>query len=212
MRILVAAASEMEIAPSIKTLNNLGVNVAITGIGLASSVYALTKAVQKEQPDVIIQAGIAGAIDRETRLGGVLAVSKDCFGDVGVVEGEAWKSLFDLGLASPNQKPFEEGWLINPHKDLILKSGLSAVAATTVNEITTMSRRVNRLKSLGIKLESMEGAALHYVALMEEKPFLQVRAISNYIGERDKNNWQMKESIHLLNQSLLSIVDIFLKM
>ena len=43
-------------------------------------------------------------------------------------------------------------------------------------------------------IESMEGAALHYVCLMEKIPFLQIRSISNYIGERDKKKWNMKDA------------------
>ena len=41
------------------------------------------------------------------------------------------------------------------------------------------------------------GAALHYVCREMNIPFLQIRAASNYIGERDKEKWQMKEAIGL---------------
>ena len=33
----------------------------------------------------------------------------------------------------------------------------------------------------------MEGAALHYACIMEHIPFIQLRAVSNFVGERDKN-------------------------
>jgi futalosine hydrolase len=48
----------------------------------------------------------------------------------------------------------------------------------------------------------MEGAALHYVCLKEKIPFLQVRAISNYITRRDRNAWRMAEAIASLNAQL----------
>ena len=51
-------------------------------------------------------------------------------------------------------------------------------------------------------IESMEGAAFHYVALLEEVPFIQVRSISNVVGERDKKNWKMDEAISALNKAL----------
>ena len=38
-------------------------------------------------------------------------------------------------------------------------------------------------------------------------PFLQIRAVSNYIGERDKEKWKMKEAINNLNQTILKYVD-----
>ena len=48
--------------------------------------------------------------------------------------------------------------------------------------------------------ESMEGAALHFVCLSENIPFLQFRVLSNYIGERNKKKWILKESIIQLNK------------
>jgi futalosine hydrolase len=48
----------------------------------------------------------------------------------------------------------------------------------------------------------MEGAALHYVCLQENIPFLQIRSISNRVGERDKAKWEFKEAIKNLNKEL----------
>lgn len=53
----------------------------------------------------------------------------------------------------------------------------------------------------------MEGAALHYVCLMEKVPFIQIRAVSNYIAERNKKNWNMKSSIINLNTELIRLLD-----
>ena len=54
--------------------------------------------------------------------------------------------------------------------------------------------------------ESMEGAALHYVCLMENIPFVQIRSISNYIGERNKKKWNMMDSINNLNIELIKLL------
>ena len=62
------------------------------------------------------------------------------------------------------------------------------------------------LASQDAVIESMEGAALHYVALMERVPFLQIRAVSNYAGERDKRKWNFGDSIGNLNRELVRIV------
>ena len=50
--------------------------------------------------------------------------------------------------------------------------------------------------------ESMEGAALHYTALMEIIPFVQIRALSNFTGERNKARWELKKSITNLNNEV----------
>ena len=54
----------------------------------------------------------------------------------------------------------------------------------------------------------MEGAALHYVCLCEKIPFLQLRCVSNYVGERDKSKWEMTEAISNLNIELNKIIEI----
>jgi futalosine hydrolase len=41
---------------------------------------------------------------------------------------------------------------------------------------------------------------------MENIPFIQLRAISNYIAERNKKKWDMKTSISNLNHALLKLL------
>jgi futalosine hydrolase len=53
----------------------------------------------------------------------------------------------------------------------------------------------------------MEGAAFHYIALMEKIPYIQLRAVSNMVGERDKSKWKMKEAINALNEQLITMVN-----
>ncbi len=80
--------------------------------------------------------------------------------------------------------------------------------AVTVNEITTSSKRVHELiEKYGPVLESMEGAAFHYVCLQEDIPFVQLRAVSNFIGERDKSKWLIKEAIENLNRELIILIN-----
>ncbi|WP_114791589.1 futalosine hydrolase [Niabella yanshanensis] len=205
-RILIVAATKMEIASSLPVLKKWHIPVAITGVGAAPSVYHMVKAIVQYQPSVMIQAGIAGCFDRKYLLGKVVAVTEERFADLGVEEHQQWKSVFDMGFIAPGQKPFKEGRLKNPHKKLQGIAGIEAVAGVTVNEVTTNKNRIRLLKTQGAVVESMEGAALHYVALMEKIPFLQIRSLSNYVGERDKSKWNFKDAIGNLNQELVRIV------
>jgi futalosine hydrolase len=52
----------------------------------------------------------------------------------------------------------------------------------------------------------MEGAAFHYVCLMEQVPFIQFRAVSNYVAQRDKTKWKLKQAIQTLNDKLVFIL------
>jgi futalosine hydrolase len=47
---------------------------------------------------------------------------------------------------------------------------------------------------------------------MENIPFLQVRSLSNFVGERDKSKWQIKEAIENLNKELIPIISKFVRL
>jgi futalosine hydrolase len=214
MNCLLAAATANEIAPFItyyrKDGNKQDIDILITGIGLTAAAYSLTKQINIKMPGLIIQAGIAGCFDKKLSLGSVVIVKQDTVADQGVIENKQLKTMFDLGLIKPGRPPFKKAWLINPHKELIQKTKLKMVNAVTVNHITTNRQMVALYqKKFNPAVESMEGAALHYVCVMEKIPFLQIRAISNYIGERDKKKWNIKDAIINLNKQIIQLTSSF---
>lgn len=58
----------------------------------------------------------------------------------------------------------------------------------------------------------MEGAALHYICRDVNIPFIQIRSVSNYVGERNKAHWKMKEAIYQLNETLLQYIEALYKL
>jgi len=209
MKGLLVAATGFEIEPCIKALKqNAAWQVVIAGIGGTATAYALTRFVEKFKPDVMVQAGIAGSFDKQLNLGDVVIAGSECFGDLGVIEEQRRKSIFELNLQSASEKPFKGGRLQNPHKKLLEIVPLQVVDAVSVNEITTSIVDIDFYKDdLNVSIESMEGAAFHYVALMENIPFLQVRSVSNYVGERDKAKWDVQLAVSNLNKEVLTIVE-----
>ena len=216
MNCLVIAATPIEIRPLLEKLkegnipisNSIQLDVLITGIGLLATSYSLQKQIQLKRPDLIIQAGVGGCFDKKMKLGRVFIIKKEAIADQSVVELNALKTLFDLDLVPANQPPYQKGWLINPHP-IVKKLRLPKATGISVNEITTHLQKVRFYKKqFNPLIESMEGAALHYVALQEDIPFIQLRSTSNYIAERNKKNWNMPAAIHSLNQSLLNLLQV----
>ncbi len=208
MNYLLIAATVKEIEPFLafykKFDKELSVDFLIAGIGLTTTAYRLTKQLQLKKYDFVLQAGVAGCFNSKIPLGTVLAVKKDTIADQSVIELKKLKTLFDLKLVPQNQFPFNKGWLANPNKLLFEKIKVKSVTGISVNEISTSKQKINFYKTtFNPVLESMEGAALHFVCLMEKTPFMQIRSVSNYIGERNKNNWDMKKSIENLNETLI---------
>ena len=211
MDYLIIAATALEIGPFLDILrreenSRAPVKVLITGVGLTAATYALTRQVGLQRPDCIIQAGVAGSFDQALPPGAVAVVERELVADQGVSESGEWKSTLDMGFTLPDKLPYTDGWLVNP--DLSLnKNRLPVVKAVSVNQVSTSAELIESWKKkFNPALESMEGAALHFVAISERIPFLQLRAVSNFTGERDKKNWDLKNAVLNLNKELLFLL------
>ncbi|MFC4232441.1 futalosine hydrolase [Parasediminibacterium paludis] len=207
MKIIVAAATSFEIQPTINTSVNSNVQFLVTGIGMLATAVSITQLVLQQQPSIIIQAGIAGTFNTNLPLGKVVAINSETIGDLGVQENDRWKDVFDLKLIDANSAPFTNKQLLNPYLAQLNPLGLEEVPAITVNEISTNQQRISQLRATyNPTIESMEGAALHYICNSFHVPYIQLRSISNYIGERDKNKWQMQQAITNLNEALKAML------
>ena len=216
MRVIITAATNGEWMPTFQKINPIyagnskrfSVGFHESGIGLLASSVSLMKMFVQETPSVIIQVGIAGCFDKKIPLGKVFIVKDDFAGDIGVVENKQWKDLFDLKLDKPNDAPYEKKSLPNPWINQYNLLKLPAKKGVTVNTITTDKNKIELYsKRYKATLESMEGAALHYIGRDLNIPFIQLRAVSNYIGERNKAKWNMQEAIYNLNETLLQYLD-----
>ena len=220
MRVIITAATHGEWMPSFQKINpkyvsnnkKFSVGFHESGIGMLASSVSLMKMFTQETPTLIIQVGIAGCFDKKIPLGKVFVVKDDFAGDIGVMENKVWKDLFDMKLDKPNDAPYEKKSLPNPWLNQFNVMQLPTKKAVTVNTISTDKSRIQlfsgRYKAV---LESMEGASLHYIGRDLTIPFIQLRAVSNYVGERDKSKWKMQEAIYNLNETLLAYLDALYK-
>jgi futalosine hydrolase len=216
MRVFITAATVGEWMPCFLNIDKLYTEKSKrlkiyfhqSGVGMMATLFSLTKLIMEEKPDLILQVGIAGCFDTSIELGRIVVVNKEIDGNSGVEENGKWRDLFDLKLEKANYPPYEKKTLPNPHIDKLNLLKLKTVTGITVNEITTRKERIKQLvKKYEPVTESMEGAALHYVCRNTNTSFLQMRTISNYVGERDKSKWKIKESLDNLNSALIKYID-----
>ncbi len=211
MHILLAAATPFEIQPTLdylaKKTTGFTVTPLITGVGSLATTWSLMRQIDSHRPDLVLQAGIAGCFTGR-KAGDVVVVREEILADLGVWEDQRFKTLFDLKLADSEAAPFSNGKLVNPYQQLLSLTALDPVTAITVNEITTDPSRITWYQQNTIAVvESMEGGGLHYVCLRENMPFVQLRAVSNDIGVRDKAKWDILTAIFNLNEQLVSLLD-----
>jgi futalosine hydrolase len=224
MQILLVSATIFEVAPTLNWLEehftvnelsvfqqkNLSVFPLITGVGSTATAFHTGQFLAQNQPDLTINAGIAGAFDRNFQLGDVLNVTTERFGDLGVEEADGrFADLFELGLLEKNTPPFVNGLLRNPAGEE--GSFLPPANGLTVNKVhgSVASVAAIQAKYPDAQVEGMEGAAFFYACLLAKIPFLEIRSISNYVEARDREKWNIPLAINNLNRTLIAMLETF---
>lgn len=167
---------------------------------MTATAFSLGTELASKNYDLAINAGIAGAFDRSLKTGDVVSVGLDCFAELGAEDGENFLSIDELGFGKASIKPE----IAFTHPGI---STLKKVRSITVNKvhgndesIYTISERLNP------QTETMEGAAFFYACNKTNLPCLQLRAISNYVEQRNRDNWNIPIAIKNLNNTLIEIL------
>jgi futalosine hydrolase len=223
--VLIVSATRLEILPLLQnfgigvttdsdtdliSLPHTKVSVLITGVGIHRMTFSLTAALHHTKPGLLVNAGIAGSFDPESvRTGDLVGVAKDRFGDLGAEDKDgSFLDIFDLGLDTSVNPFMNEGWITPaPFKYF---TDLRQVKSITVNKVHGSDESIQKMKTkYNPDTESMEGAAFHFVAYKMNIPSVQIRAISNYVEPRNRNNWKINDAVQILNERLINFVDSF---
>jgi futalosine hydrolase len=224
VRILCVAATKFELEPLIRrfrslelfhnqgkifTIDDFEIHFLVTGIGPVFTTYNLTKALIKNEFDFVLNLGIGGSYVVSAEPGVVLCVREEIFADIGVEANGYVKTLFESGLMDENEFPFREGKLVNPLDTFIppIMKELTKVKGLTVNRASgkreTADFLYNKFKA---EVETMEGAAVFYTCLKEKVRFSEIRAISNFVGDRNKANWEIDKAVNNLTDIVFEIL------
>lgn len=211
VKILLTAATAAEIAPTRQNLRTqtplFEVNTCTTGVGICAATFGLTEALTSGKYDLVIAAGIAGSFDRSLPLGAVVRVTRDCFGDLGVEDNGTFLDLPEIGLATPEDVCIATIFPENGPDFRKTTAHLPTREAITVHTSTgNATTAAVRHKRFGAVLESMEGAAFHYVCREKKTPLLHLRAISNYAEARNRPAWNLPLAVQNLNAVLKDLL------
>jgi futalosine hydrolase len=225
MKVLLVAATPFEIAPTLTWLEGafaradngvffskrLDIQVLVTGVGLVATAWHLAQTLGKQRPDWAINAGVAGAFDRRLRLGDVVHVVTERFGDLGVEESDGrFVDLFELGLLNADFLPFSGKMLVN--SDAAQAHFLPTAHGLTVNLVHGSAESIAAIQAKypDAQVESMEGAAFFYGCLSAGIPFVEIRGVSNFVEPRDRAAWDLPLAIKNLNARLVEMLEAIL--
>jgi futalosine hydrolase len=225
MLLTIVSATPFEIAPITKYLkerfdgidlglfqkDKLTIRTIITGVGMPLTAFQLGLYLAKEQPDLLINAGVAGAFKKDIALGAVVNIISDRFGDLGVEEADGtFTDVHEMGLIQQDDVPFKKGVLHNigdPNTTF-----LPQVSGVTINKVHGSENSIKQfLKKYPVDIESMESAAVFLACLQSNIDFLAIRSISNYVERRNRAAWKLDLAIENLNEVLKQIIESLLQ-
>ena len=180
--------------------------IVITGPGVFNTAHALTAVLEspdlKLKPGLILQTGIAGVFKESGYgIGDIAVALREHYVHTGV----GWEPFrnkplpFDLSAVLPESR--SGIYPMDRQSADAVYSRLNRARSGTVFKIakgrfitvSTITAAFEAAKQIYMAyqpvMESMEGAASAHVAALYGLPMAQVRAASNYSGERDKSNW-----------------------
>lgn len=189
------------------TLGKKRYTLLISGPGVFNTVHALSVYLEHAVPDLILNTGIAGVFPESgLKTGDIGVAAQEHYIHTGVGTGGGWLSPLPFGLISgipsTGQGIYPMGEDLVTRYYEILKSGVKdsktgGVHVSKGNFITVStlpgSRQEARNRHAGDAplMEAMEGAAAAHTAFLYKVPFLEVRAGSNEVGERDQSKWNI---------------------
>ncbi len=211
MKLLIVAATRLEIQPLLSALSISGnytnqvignhfVTVVITGVGMVSTAYSLGKHFAESSYDLAINLGIAGSFDFNLKKGDVCLVSDDTFAELGAEDGEDFLTFdkIGLGIATQSHRP-------NPG---FTTDQLKEVTAITVNKVHGLELSIAKtIARFNPQIESMEGAAFFYACNQAGVYCIQIRAISNHVERRNRENWDINLAIKNLNETIIELLE-----
>jgi futalosine hydrolase len=201
MCILIVTAVELERDAVLRGLQTGSqIDVITVGVGPIAAAVNTAMKLAITRYDLVINMGIAGGFMNHVEIGSLVVADEVICADLGAETSSSFLSLGELGFGRSQIE-------MNPSLiSQITDAFDSAVTPTTTGPILTVSTTTGTKESaakLSNRLpqavtEAMEGFGVASAAQAYCVPFMEIRAISNFVGPRDKTTWRMDEALDTL--------------
>ena len=236
LQIASPAADESAVTPCGQSIPcSVTVVLAIGGCDKANTAHMLTCLFEtmRPGPSLVVQVGVAGAFRAPgaaadgkasgavVHVGDLVLATREAYSDTGSSSPDGWLSAADLGLPIAQVDGVELGGVF-PLDPSLVEAALAAVATIewpgsltivhagpclTSSQATGRQADADALyERWGALAESMEGAAAAHICALYGVPFLEVRGISNLVGDRDRDSWQVERAVAVAGEAALAVV------
>jgi futalosine hydrolase len=205
MRVLVATAVpvERDAVASAFGSGPITVDLLAAGVGsaaaAASTATALTTAALAGEPyGLVVSAGIGGGFQPEAPLGSLVLADAITVADLGAETADGFVPVTELGFGAITHRPPDA--LV---REAAAVTGARTGTVLTVNTVTGSAERAAELRRRhpGALAEAMEGFGVAEAAAVHGVPVLELRAVSNPVGPRDRAAWRIGDALAALTEA-----------
>ncbi|MEU1270468.1 futalosine hydrolase [Streptomyces sp. NPDC005799] len=200
VRVLVATAVPAERDAVARAFTGEALTVTAVGVGpalaAAATATTLTSAALEGAPyDLVVSAGIGGGFQPEAPLGSLVVADEITVADLGAETADGFVPVTELGFGTVSHRPPQS--LV---RDIAHATGARTGAVLTVSTVTGTAERAAELRARHPRAlaEGMEGFGVAEAAALHRLPVLEIRAVSNPVGPRDRAAWRIGDALTAL--------------
>ncbi|MFJ9708374.1 futalosine hydrolase [Streptomyces sp. NPDC101234] len=173
-----------------------GVGPALAAAGTAT---ALTAAALDGRPyTLVVSAGIAGGFQPEAPVGSLVVADEITAADLGAETADGFVPVTELGFGTVSHRPPNS--LVRATAQT---AGAHSGGVLTVSTVTGTAARAAELRARHphALAEAMEGFGVAEAAAAHGVPVLEIRAVSNPVGPRDRAAWRIGDALAALTEA-----------
>jgi futalosine hydrolase len=213
MRVLIVTAVEAERDAVWRGLRGSSrFDVLVGGVGpIAAAIStASVLAAAKSDYDLVISAGIGGGFVGRAGIGSLVIANEIIAADLGAETPEGFSSLDKLGFGS-TRVPVATSLAARVTESL-RAAGLPVHVGPvlTVSTVTGTAETASALAARvpGAAAEAMEGYSVAAAAHNRGLPVLEIRAVSNPVGPRDRTTWKIGDALKALEEASSVLMEV----
>lgn len=179
----------------------------VSGVGEAASAAATATALAIDPSiGLVVSAGIAGGISVRAPIGGVVVADRIVAADLGAEEPGS------PGARIPLSALGYDGGVVTTPEGLVRRAAAftGAVVGTilTVSTVTASEQRIMDFTRAHPEAlaEAMEGHGVAVAAAAHGIPMLELRTISNPVGVRDPQDWDIEGALDALADAMHALL------
>lgn len=185
-------------------------DVVTSGVGSAAAAAATASALSRTRYDLVVSAGIGGGFEGQAEVGSLVIANEIIAADLGAETESGFQTIEEIGMG-PDRVIVDEGKIDIVKRalrssDLVINIGPVLTLSTVTGTAQTAEKLARQVP--GAAAEAMEGFGAATAAEMFGVDSMEIRAISNTVGPRDRSAWRITEALETLEaaSSILSEV------